>query len=80
MERLSEEQREELKHELLGTCQSVDAVLERLGYDVSLETAEDQLLDGANSVERCLVCEWWFNSCDLEEDHEGVFKCEQCME
>ena len=58
MERLSETERDELKDELIGTCDNVDAVLERLGYDIALETAEDQLLDGANSVERCPVCEW----------------------
>ena len=68
-----------LQHELLGTCESLDCAIERLGLDVSEETAADQLLDG-NSIERCESCEWWFESSCLEENNGGLFVCDSCLE
>lgn len=76
--RLSDEELERLKHELVGTCQEIDAALVNLALDVAPEVAEDQLLDGSPSVERCVGCEWWFESNALEADGAGDALCEQC--
>ena len=77
--RLTFEQRERLQAELEGTCEELEAVLERLGLDVSIETAEDQLLDG-NGMERCGECGWWFGSSSLEKQPDGTILCDQCSE
>jgi hypothetical protein len=58
--------------------QEIDAVLERMNINVAPETAEDQLLDGAGSIERCSQCEWWTESAVLEVASDGKILCEQC--
>jgi len=65
---LTADQLEDLKHDLLGTCGTVEQALARLGIDTDPEEAEERLLDGNPSVELCGGCEWWFESCCLEFD------------
>jgi hypothetical protein len=77
---ITDEQIDQIKSELLGTCQSLIYVLEKLDIDASLEEAEDRLLDG-DSVELCMVCNWWHESCCLEySDELGGGICDQCQE
>lgn len=63
---------ETIAHELLGTCKSEMEVADQ--NDVSV----DYVLDCANQhdVERCEVCSWWVESCEIHED--GA--CKDCTE
>lgn len=76
---ISDLQLDKLKHDLLGTCQLLGAVLERLEVDAPVEEAEDRLLDGAMAVECCVGCGWWHESALMEysEDRRGPV-CKQC--
>lgn len=76
--RLSDDELDRLKHDLVGTCQTIEAALENMGLNVAAVVAEDQLLDGSPSVERCVDCDWWFESNSLEVDDSGAARCEQC--
>lgn len=79
--RLDDAALDHLKHHLIGTCLSLDEALENLGLAVSIEIAEDHLLDGAVSMERCSGCEWWLESNQLEYDEaRGSGCCEQCRD
>lgn len=76
---ISEQQLENLKHDLLGTCQLLGPVLERLGIDAPVEEAEDRLLDGAIAVECCAGCGWWHESALMEySDERRGPACQQC--
>ena len=48
---ITDSQLDTLKHALLGSCDLLGTVLERLEIDASIEVVEDRLLDGAMSVE-----------------------------
>lgn len=76
---ISDAQLDTLKHALLGTCATLDAVLERLEIDSPVEEAEDRLLDGAMAVECCAGCGWWHESALMEvsEEHQGPV-CQEC--
>lgn len=74
--RLTRAQVEQLGDVLSGTCDSIDTGLERIGLDPDdwdISTVQDQLLDV--NVEECPACNWWFESCML--DDEGY--CPDCM-
>lgn len=70
----------ELGHMLLGTCDSIDVVLKRMGCvseDLNTEYIEDRLLD--YNIERCQCCGWWFESGELFSDNEEECgKCKDC--
>lgn len=68
-----------LKQELEGSCLLLDVALERLEIDASAEEAEDRLLDGQGSIERCVGCGWWHESAVMEmsDEHNGPV-CAQC--
>lgn len=72
---LTEEELEQVAGEIVGTCSQTWHITERLGLgDVDGFAVEDQLLD--LNIERCKGCDWWFNSCMLDE--EGF--CADCQE
>ena len=79
---ITDKDMQRIKDALLGTCDSVTAVLERLEIDADENDVEDKLLDGNPSVEECKVCNWWFESCDLvcEEDENQNGTCDDCRE
>lgn len=57
---------------LLGTCSSIESglrALERLDLEPEEDAIENQLLD--ISVERCLSCSWWSESCELDGGDDG---------
>lgn len=76
---VTDEKLDELKHELEGTCQTLDTLIEAHSLDMDADELEDRLLDGASPVERCASCEWWFRSTDLESV-EGRPLCDSCLE
>jgi hypothetical protein len=64
---------------LLGTCDTLEAGLDSIGLldEVAVDDAEDALLDA--SVERCLDCGWWHESCELDNERDGeAGYCDQC--
>lgn len=68
-----------LKHELLGTCQLLATLLERLEIDAPVEEAESRLLDGAMAVECCSGCGWWAESALMEYSESRLSPvCRQC--
>jgi hypothetical protein len=74
---LTDQQLDELANDLLGTADSIDTALERIGLDPAdfdMIDVEDALIDWG--TERCIYCGWWMESCALNED--GV--CEECVE
>ncbi len=78
---LTDEQMEEIKHDLLGTCQSVATVLNNHGLDGHEDEVEDRLLDEPHAVELCVGCNWWHEPCDLTwVEEEGGGLCSQCHE
>lgn len=67
-----------LAHHVQGTCQSIAEATQFLDLDESIDW-EDKLLD--RNIERCGVCEWWMESCELEFNENRNFGvCEQCRE
>lgn len=76
---ITNEQLEEIKQKLLGTCQGLHVVLDEMGIEESVDEVEDRLLDG-NAVECCMECHWWFESHALEmsDEHNGPV-CEDCV-
>jgi len=76
--RLTDEQRNNLKYKLLGTCMSIEKGLEEIDADhISEDTAMDQMLDV--NVEYCLGCHWWFESGELEFNHRDEPDCNDCL-
>lgn len=76
---ISELQLEKLKHDLLGTFQPLELVLERLQIDASVDEAEDRLLDGAMAIECCFGCGVWHESALMEQSDERHGPvCQQC--
>lgn len=76
---ITDEQLVALKHTLLGTSASLDAVLEQLEIDAPVEEAEDRLLDGAMAVECCAGCGWWHESALMEfSDAQHGPVCQDC--
>ena len=76
---LDEERLGQIQHELEGTCESLDAIIDRHDLDIDADGLEDRLLDAPHPVERSTCCEWWFAVSDLEYSEEragGV--CDQC--
>lgn len=76
--RLTCDQEDELTHRLLGTCESVEWALARMGAEhIAGDMALDQV---AGDVERCRGCGWWMEPCmlDSEEDIGEAGYCDQC--
>ena len=68
---------EALANTLAGTCDSIDAGLERIDLepgDYDTTNVQDDLI-GLNT-ELCIGCQWWFESCELDPDAY----CEDCQE
>lgn len=81
MASLTDDEIAAIKHALLGTCDSVEAVLERMGLDADAAAVEDALLDGTPSVECCQGCHWWFESGDLVgDDPDQAGFCSDCRD
>jgi hypothetical protein len=75
--KLTDEEKDQLKDKVLGTCDSIDSAIEFLEIDTDAETAEDGLLD--RNVERCRGCGWWLESGELDGEREGeIGYCQQC--
>ncbi len=67
-----------LKAKLLGTCDSVQAALEFLDFDVELAVAEDGLLDVG--CEQCKDCGWWHECGELDNERDGELGyCDSCQ-
>ena len=77
MVQLDDKLLEEIQHELEGTCESLDAIIERHDLDISADELEDRLLDGSHAIERSGCCQWWFVVSELEDDN-GRGVCAQC--
>lgn len=72
------EQKRGLAHAAQGTCFSASYHADRvLGVTVEEDVAEDWLLD--MNVERCAMCGWWHESCELKDSKTAFgFTCESC--
>jgi len=58
-----------------GTCASNSEIADALG--IAESDVEDKMLD--INLERCGLCDWWHESCELEFDEsKGFGCCEQC--
>ena len=64
----------EIGDELEGTCNGLESIIERYGFDVSEDALESMLADPQINIERCPGCGWWW-SCG-EMDDEGY--CPDC--
>ncbi len=76
---LTDEQMEEIKDRLNGTCQTVQSVLAMLDLEGHDDEVNDRLQDAPNDIELCGGCEWWHSVSELEfseEDQAGF--CSQC--
>ncbi len=77
---MTEELMQKIADSLLGTCDTVNIVLERMDKDdeeYDIEEIIDSLLDF--QVERCQHCGWWFECCELvAENDEDNGNCEDC--
>jgi len=62
--------------EVLGSCSTLDILLDRLDLIISVEEAEEYLLD--HGVESCPFCGWWVESGELVDEYGEPSGCEQC--
>lgn len=77
--RLNHEDLQELADYLRGTAYSIQEGLDACGIDGFDDDIEEQLLEV--DCERCQVCDWWYECCELASDDEdecGI--CEDCRE
>jgi hypothetical protein len=68
---LSQENKNRIADDLLGTCSSGDSLAEEFGVDV----LEIQVAAEECEVIRCEGCSWW---CELHEMNENN-ECEDCV-
>jgi len=61
---------------LEGTCNSIEAAIERFDLDASVEEIESYTLD--NNLECCPGCGWWMESHELIDEDDNVVGCDQC--
>lgn len=79
MSPLSREVLEQAAYDLRGTCETLEAYIERLDLPIDSETLEDELLNV--STEICGGCGWWHEVSDLEFDEaRNCGLCDQCRE
>lgn len=70
--------RQNLAHYLEGTCQSIDAAIEYLELDPTVDWEDEMLTAG---MELCMGCGWWHASSELvHENDEDTGYCDQCVE
>ena len=65
-----------LADDALSSSMLDGALCEKHGIDI--EELEEALLN--MGIERCVDCEWWFESCMLHECKDGRWICPQCFE
>lgn len=70
-----------LANQLLGTCKSIESVLDQDDEldalrDCSIDDLEDMVI--SKNVERCDGCDWWFESGDLVDENNEPVGCEDC--
>lgn len=76
---MNEEMRYKVAQYILGTCQTLSAVIDYFDLDIDENEFEDELLN--ENVEMCQGCGWWFESSDLiDDDMENPGYCKQCRE
>lgn len=73
----TDEQVEQIRDHLLGTCETLHRMLETLGLDEALfEDVEERL---GEWVEECQGCGWWFEIWELAGFHNGPDGfCQDC--
>lgn len=70
---------DDLKHYLLGTCAHIGAAVESLELDENTDWEDEMVAAG---IETCLGCGWWHEICDLVDvdDDTKVGYCDDCRE
>jgi hypothetical protein len=76
---IPEDHAERIYHVLIGTPDTIQSALTNLFGDDELYDVQDVLeaLEELN-LERCAVCDWWFEAGALIDDVGNVVGCEQC--
>jgi len=79
--RLTDEKLTELAEYIEGTASSIEAGLESIGLiaaDYDATDVEAQLLE--EDCERCELCGWWYESCELAKDDDQLGYCDDCRD
>ena len=68
---------ETIAHDLMGTCDSLQAALERREWDGA--DNDSSFCDGLDSLAfECLRCGWWFPICEMSEREDADWCCADC--
>jgi len=77
---LTHAQLQQLSNILLGTSESIEGVVDRMGWlpfsDLIADQVNDFLMDG--NIERCHLCDSWYFSNELIDDDNNVVGCSSC--
>ena len=78
---IPEDHAHQIYHMLIGTPDTVWSALTNLFGDDDLYDYQDVLeaLEELN-LERCALCEWWFEAGELVDDEGIVVGCGQCRD
>ena len=74
---LTPEQLDNVAYDLLGTCADVWKVLQ--DPDMSSEDAEEIEEQLSDYIERCQLCDWWFEVGERDSEPEPGY-CEDCRQ